>query len=95
MDDLSISVNILDRNYKLKVTRETEQYVRDATKMIEESCKKYSSVYAYKDRQDLLAMIALEKVTRLLQLEKQAEYQGTEFLDKLQEIDSILTKHTE
>lgn len=95
MDELSISVNILDRNYKLKVTKETEQYVREAAKMIEENARKYSSTYAYKDRQDLLAMTALEKTTLLLQLEKQVKYQGTELIEKLGEIDHILNKHIE
>ena len=95
MKDLSISVNVLDRNYKLKVTSETEEYVRGAAKLIEENAKKYSSMFAHKDRQDLLAMIALEKITTLLQLERRTKYQGTELVDKLKEIDSILTEQIE
>ncbi|MDL2314862.1 cell division protein ZapA [Bacteroidales bacterium OttesenSCG-928-C19] len=95
MNDLSISVNILDRNYKLKVTTETEEYVREAAKLIEDNAKKYSSMFAHKDRQDLLAMIALEKITSLLQIEKRVRYQGTELLDKLKEIDSVLTEQIE
>jgi len=95
MDDLSISVTILDRNYKLKVTSETEEYVRGAAKLIEENAKKYASMFAHKDRQDLLAMIALEKITSLLQIEKRIKYQGTELIDKLTEINSILAEQIE
>ena len=80
MNELSISVTIADRPYKLVVEKEHEELFRKAARLIEKRMKEYSNSYAYKDKQDLLAMVALESSTRYLQdeqviTEKEATWQ--------------------
>ncbi len=90
MEELTISLLICDRNYRLSVAREHEELFRKAVKMIDHRVHEYSTSYAYKDRQDLLAMVALEFTTRCLQQEHLVSGRE-EYLDsKLSEIDKTL-----
>jgi len=60
MSDLSIKINIANRVYPLTVKTEEEEGIRKTAKMINERIKEYENDYAVKDKQDLLAMCALE-----------------------------------
>jgi len=60
MSDLSIKINIANRVYPLTVKAEEEEGIRKTAKMINERIKEYEQNYAVKDKQDLLAMCALE-----------------------------------
>ncbi len=61
MREQIISVNIGDRPYRLTVgSEEEEQLFREAKKLIDEKTKQYANIFAYKDNQDLLAMVALQ-----------------------------------
>ncbi len=93
MDELSITVVIADRPYKLKVERSEEEGVRKAAKAIEEQMEKYASYFQFKDKQDLLAMVALQFSSSTIDLEEQLRYRDNEMLDKLAEIDKVLTEH--
>ena len=64
MSELSIKINIANRVYPMTIKSEEEEQVRKTAKMINEKIKEYESDYAVKDKQDLLAMCALEYGTR-------------------------------
>lgn len=93
MDELSITVVIADRPYKLKIARNEEEGIRKAAKVIEEQMEKYASYFQFKDKQDLLAMVALQFSSSAIDLEGQLRYRDNEMLDKLAEIDTVLTEH--
>lgn len=58
-----INVELAQRTYRVNV-RESERTVfEDASKMIDETIRGYEAKYAYKDKQDLLAMVLLQYVT--------------------------------
>ncbi len=63
MQELSIKVNIADRQYPLKIQANDEENVRKAAWKVNERLKEYVEKYAVADRQDALAMIALEFAT--------------------------------
>ena len=64
MSELSIKLNIANRVYPLTIKRTEEEGIRKTAKMINEKIKEYESDYAVKDKQDLLAMCALEYGTK-------------------------------
>lgn len=73
MTNISININIADRTYPLTIkTEEEEELVRKAAMMINNKVKDYSVQYAFKDKQDLLAMITLQFATSLLKLNNNA-----------------------
>ncbi len=68
MKDLSIKVTIANRVYPLTVKQEEEEAIRLASKAINEMIKDYEQNYAVKDKQDLLAMCALQFATQSIEL---------------------------
>ena len=90
MKELSISINVADRPYKLVIEKEHEELFRKAAKLIDKRIKDYSSSYAYKDKQDLLAMVALEYTTSYLQNERTASESDHNTTMKLSTIDKAL-----
>lgn len=72
MTNISININIADRTYPLTIKTEEEELVRKAAMMINNKIKDYSVQYAFKDKQDLLAMITLQFATSLLKLNNNA-----------------------
>jgi len=74
MDDkLSIRVNVADRYYPLKVSRDEEEDIRKAARMINEKVLQYKQKYVDKDIQDFLAMAALQYVIQLLDLDSKID----------------------
>jgi len=92
VDELSITVIIADRPYKLTISRTEEEAVRSAAKAIDEQMKKYASYFQYKDKQDLLAMVALQFAASSVEMESQLRFRDNELIDKLAEIDKVLTE---
>lgn len=60
MDKLKIKVSIAGRVYPLTINRDEEENIRKAASKIEAIVKQFESNYAVKDKQDLLAMCALQ-----------------------------------
>ncbi len=92
MDELTISVTIADRPYRLKIRKEEEERVRKAAKKINERIKEYSENYAFNDRQDLLAMVSLEFANSSMVFEGQLKDTDQDVTNKLTEIDTILSE---
>lgn len=87
MSDLSIKVNIAGRTYPLTIDREEEEMIRKAAKLVDESVRKFQQSYAVKDKQDLLAMTALNYATRALQDKPEPSGDGDDpSLDELSEL---------
>ena len=90
MNELSISLPIADRSYRLAIDKEHEELFRKAAKLIDKRIKDYSGSYAYKDKQDLLAMVALEYATGYLQNDQLLSENETQWKEKLLTIDHAL-----
>ena len=75
MDDkLSIRVNVAERFYPLKISREDEEKIRKAARLINEKVLQYKQRYTDKDLQDFLAMAALQFVIRLIESEEKTDF---------------------
>lgn len=57
---LSVKVSIANRNYPLRITSEEQEKVLLAAENINKRIKDFEDNYAVKDKQDLLAMCALQ-----------------------------------
>jgi cell division protein ZapA (FtsZ GTPase activity inhibitor) len=83
---------VADRSYKLVIDKDYEELFRRAAKLIEDRIKTYSNSYAYKDKQDLLAMVALDNTINLLQHERNNNEKETSLEKKLLDLESALTE---
>ncbi|MBS4013075.1 MAG: cell division protein ZapA [Bacteroidetes bacterium] len=95
MKEQFISVIIADRPYRLSVTSEEEEIsLREAGKRINEKLQEFAANYAFRDKQDLLAMVGLQISVELLSSEKKVEYQQP-LKEKLVNIDKLLNSYLE
>jgi cell division protein ZapA (FtsZ GTPase activity inhibitor) len=92
MGGFSISINVADRPYRLMIDKENEETFRKAAKLVDDRIKTYSNNYAYKDKQDLVAMVALEQTIHLLEHERTASEKEANLAKRLIEIDSALNE---
>lgn len=92
MSEFSISITVADRPYKLVVEKEQEELFRNAAKLIDKRIKEYSGSYAFKDKQDLLAMVALEYTVSYLQNEQTTKESELMMNEKLTGIDNALNE---
>jgi len=93
MEEFTISVNIADRPYRLTIKREEEEVIRKAANKINEKVKNYSANYAFNDKQDLLAMVALEEATVALNNEHKLSDIDNSVVNDLNDIDQMLTEN--
>jgi cell division protein ZapA (FtsZ GTPase activity inhibitor) len=66
MSGTSIRIELAGRAYPLSVSPEEEVNIRKAAQEINESITRLKAAYPLIDKQDLLAMAALEVTTRVL-----------------------------
>ena len=59
-EKLKIKLSIADRVYPLNIPLEQEEGLRKAAKEINEMIKQFEQSYAVRDKQDVLAMCALQ-----------------------------------
>ena len=92
MNELPVTIQILDRPYKMRINADDEQFLRKAGALIDSQAKEYAKMYAYNDRQDLLAMVALTQITQLLKLQHKQQFRDTRLEDRLTEINQLLDR---
>ena len=66
-ETLKIKLSIADRVYPLNIPLEQEEGLRKAAKDINEMIKQFEQSYAVRDKQDVLAMCALQFASRASQ----------------------------
>ncbi|MGV3460572.1 MAG: cell division protein ZapA [Flavobacterium sp.] len=97
MDDkLKIKISIADRVYPLTVNPSQEEGLRTASKKIDAMIKQFEENYAVRDKQDVLAMCALQFAaqTEQKQIDNSADVENA--MQKLEEmniaLDNLLSK---
>ena len=66
-DKLKIKLSIADRVYPLTIDPSQEEGLRKAAKNIDQLAKKFEQNYAVRDKQDVLAMCALQFASKIEQ----------------------------
>ena len=90
-----IKITIGDRVYPLSVTEGQEAFLRNSAKQIEQMMKHYQQNYAVQDKQDVLAMCALQLALQLRQEEAKSSESSEEIDEKLRTIDTLLSEITQ
>ena len=91
-EKLKIKLTVADRVYPLTISPDQEASLRVSAKKIEEMTKQLEKNYAVRDKQDVLAMCALQYAA---QLENQLEYNTTkdEPSNKINELIELIDLH--
>ncbi|HCQ11686.1 cell division protein ZapA [Flavobacterium sp.] len=91
MDEkLKIKISIADRVYPLTVNMSQEEAMRSASKKIDVMIKQFEENYSVRDKQDVLAMCALQFASQLEQKNVSNAIDGSESIERLSKLNSLL-----
>ena len=94
MDEkLKIKLSIADRIYPMTVNMSQEEGMRIASKKIDAMIKQFEENYAVRDKQDVLAMCALQFASQLEQRQIVNSIDGTETIDRLNKINDLMVQY--
>ena len=89
-EKLSIKLHIANRIYPMKIERNSEEYIRNAVKKIEDRLKFYEKNYAIKDKQDMLAMCLIEYASKFESINNKNVSEDDSLTQTLNKIEAIL-----
>ncbi len=91
MDEkLKIKISIADRVYPLTVDMSQEEGLRSASKKIDIMIKQFEENYAVRDKQDVLAMCALQFASQVEQKKIDKVEDQTNSIERLNHLNDLL-----
>ncbi|CAN5767125.1 hypothetical protein BH11BAC7_BH11BAC7_31460 [soil metagenome] len=93
MGEKSVKITIAGRTYPIKVDAAEEAFVHDAAKSINERVDQLEKGFVVKDKQDLLALTALQIATQQLETQTKVVDDKDGIMASLTEIDELLDAH--
>ncbi|TWP24760.1 cell division protein ZapA [Apibacter muscae] len=88
---LKVNLKIAGRTYPLVVQDDEEEILRNATKRIQKYVSTFDKDYNINDKQDSLAMSALQLASELENLLKNIDREHKEILLKVKNIKALIT----
>lgn len=92
-EQLKIKLSIANRVYPLTIDPEQEEGLRKAAQKIDAMIKQFEQSYSVRDKQDVLAMCALQFASQNEQKTIDTEYLNEEVEEKLVAIDQLLGEY--
>jgi cell division protein ZapA (FtsZ GTPase activity inhibitor) len=92
---LRIKISIADRVYPLTVEPIQEEGLRSASKKIDAMIKQFEESYAVRDKQDVLAMCALQFASQVEQKQIDNAIDGEETIERIKRLNSLLDQYLE
>ncbi|KPM31700.1 Hypothetical protein I595_2195 [Croceitalea dokdonensis DOKDO 023] len=89
-EKLKIKLSIADRVYPLTIDPKQEEGLRKAAKNIDNLAKKFEQNYAVRDKQDVLAMCALQFASKIEQSGINESENVKDAQERLQHLDELL-----
>ncbi len=92
-EKLKIKLSIANRVYPLTIDANQEEGLRKAAKNIEAMIKQFEQSYSVRDKQDVLAMCALQFASQVEQKTIDKENVNEHVEEKLKTLNSLLHSH--
>ena len=92
-EKLKIKLSIADRVYPLTINPDQEEGLRKAAKKIETMIKQFEQSYAVRDKQDVLAMCALQFAAQVEQKVIDKEDNMIMVVNRLEALNDLLYDH--
>ncbi len=91
-DKLKIKISVADRVYPLTIDPSREEGLRKAAKNIEAMIKQLENSYAVRDKQDVLAMCALQFAAKSEQIHIDSKVDIEQAQEKLKTLNLLLSQ---
>ncbi|AXT53771.1 cell division protein ZapA [Aquimarina sp. BL5] len=92
-DKLKIKLSVADRVYPLTINPDQEEGLRKAAKKIEAMIKQFEQSYAVRDKQDVLAMCALQFAAQVEQKVIDKDSDEINVTGRLSALNTLLQDH--
>ena len=92
---LKIKISIADRIYPLTVEPAQEEGLRSASKKIDIMIKQFEESYAVRDKQDVLAMCALQFASQVEQKQIDNAIDGEDTIERIKRLNLLLDQYLE
>jgi len=92
-EPLKIKLSIANRVYPLTIAPSQEEGLRKAAKKIEGMISQFEQNYSVRDKQDVLAMCALQFAAQVEQKSLDTAYVNEEVEEKLNALNQLLKQH--
>lgn len=92
---LRIKISIADRVYPLTVEPSQEEGLRSASKKIDAMIKQFEESYAVRDKQDVLAMCALQFASQVEQKQIDNAIDGDDTIERIKKLNLLLDQYLE
>lgn len=92
-EKLKIKLSIANRVYPLTITPNQEEGLRKAAKNIDSMIKQFEHSYSVQDKQDVLAMCALQFASQVEQKSLDKDYADETVELKLEALNDLLDTH--
>ncbi|GGF09507.1 cell division protein ZapA [Flavobacterium limi] len=92
---LKIKISVADRVYPLTVEPAQEEGLRSASKKIDAMIKQFEENYAVRDKQDVLAMCALQFASQVEQKQIDNAIDGEATIARIKRLNSLLDQYLE
>ena len=92
-EKLKIKLSIANRVYPLTIDSKQEEGLRKAAQKIDAMIKQFEQSYSVRDKQDVLAMCALQFASQKEQKEIDTEYLNEEVEEKLNAMNQLLEEY--
>jgi cell division protein ZapA len=93
MGEKSVKITIAGRIYPIKVDVNEEAFVHDAAKRINERVSQLEKGFVVKDKQDLLALTALQFATQYLEAKDKTIDNKEDLLAGILEVEALIDLH--
>lgn len=91
-DEFLINILVAGKRYSITIRRDEEEVFRKAAKWIDKKIMAYQSMYETPlEKQDILALIALQAIVEQLEMERKNDTSPFEI--KIQELNNELEKY--
>lgn len=95
MSTLKVKINIAGRQYPLTINAEEELAVREAGKEINQLIKDFEERYAVTDKQDAIAMVALQMSSKYNMVKRTGMGSDEKVEEKLDELTELIDNELE
>ena len=92
-EKLKIKLSIANRVYPLTIEADQEEGLRKAAKNIDAMIKQFEQSYSVRDKQDVLAMCALQFASQVEQKSIDKESVSVHLEEKLSALNNLLHSH--
>lgn len=92
-EQLKIKLSVANRVYPLTIAPSQEEGLRIAAKKIDTMITQFEQNYSVRDKQDVLAMCALQFASQVEQKSIDKEYVNEDVQNRLVALDELLREH--